>query len=313
MLFPTSKIRPQIGNLLVGRLFMTREALIEAITEIHFTDPAAFDGKDLPSFQEESKKTAGIISSDKISVTTNFTETDIPDNSIALHRIKGTIMADYSWWRFSTKQFVDDIRAADKNPQVIAHFLFINSGGGEAWYLEKALKAVQELEKPVVAYVEKSCCSAAYYIGCGAGRIFSTSINDTVGSIGTMVAFLNIIPYFEAMGAKWIEQYAEQSTLKNKDFNNLLDGKPKKYKEKWLNPLAGQFIEAVRGARSELAALPAKHDVFAGEAYSSEKGRTIGLIDEIADLEVALQYTLDEGKKWQARVSQQTQMQTYID
>ena len=183
----------------------------------------------------------------------------------------------------------------------------------EAWYLEKAYAAVGELQKPVIAFIEKRCCSAAYYIGCNTNRIFSTSINDTVGSIGTMVAFLDIIPYFEKMGAVWIEEYANQSHKKNKRFNNLLDGKPKEYKEKELDPLAEQFINAVRAARDPLQQLPEKHDVFAGDSYSSEEGRSIGLIDEIAELEHALSYTLEQGRKWKAKIEKQTRMHTYID
>lgn len=294
---------------------MTREALIKVITEMHFSDPKDYYEREIPTYQDQSKSLAEELSSDKISLITNFTETDIPDNSIALHRIVGTIFADYDRWRwyFSTKQFIDDIRAADKNPQVIAHFLFINSSGGEAWYLEKAYKAVGELQKPVVAFVEKRCCSAAYYIGCNTGRIFSTSINDTVGSIGVMVAFLDIIPYFEAMGAKWIEEYADQSHKKNARINRLLNGKPKEYKEKELNPLAQQFIAAVRGARDPLGSLPEKHNVFAGDSYFSEEGRSIGLIDEIAELEFALNYTLQQGRKWKAKVEKQNRMHTYID
>jgi len=307
------KLPTALSNLFVDRLFMTREALIGALTEMHFSDPAAYYIEDAPTYQDNSQKLAKDLSTDEISVTTEYDGVDITENSIALYRIIGTILADYSRWWFSTKQFVDDIRAADENPQIIAHFLFINSGGGEAWYLEKALKAVGELSKPVIAYVEKRCCSAAFYIGCGAGRIFSTSINDTVGSIGTMIAFLDIIPYFEALGAKWIEEYANQSTLKNKRFNDLLNGKPKEYKKRELDPLAEQFIKAVRGARRSLAALPDKHDVFAGDSYSSEEGREVGLIDEIADLDYALQYTLEQGRQWKEKIEKQIRMQTYID
>ncbi|MCK5134863.1 MAG: S49 family peptidase [Bacteroidales bacterium] len=315
MLNKNVKFHPKLSNLFADRLFMTREALIGVLTEMHFSDSQAYYEREIPTYQDESKDLAVELSSDEISVTTNFTETDIPDNSIALHRIVGTIFADYDRWRwyFSTKQFIDDIRAADKNPQVIAHFLFINSGGGEAWYLEKAYEAVGELRKPVIAFVEKRCCSAAYYIGCNTGRIFSTSINDTVGSIGTMVAFLDIIPYFEAMGAKWIEEYSNLSHKKNARFNKLLDGKPKEYKEKELDPLAKQFIAAVRQARDPLSKLPEKHDVFAGDSYSSEEGRSIGLIDEITELELALSYTLEQGRKWKAKVEKQNRMHTYID
>lgn len=269
----------------------------------------------MPTYEEESVDIVNKISSDEISLTRSFNETDIQDNSIAFHRVVGTIYADYDrWgWYFSTKQFIDDIRAAERNPQIIAHFVFMNSGGGEAWYLEKAFAAIGELKKPIITFVEKRMCSAGYYIGVNTDRIFSTSINDTIGSIGVMVAFLDTIPYFEKLGAKWHEEYADRSKLKNKKFNDLLDGKPKKYIEKELNPLAEQFIAAVRAGRQQLADLSEKHDVFAGDTYSAQESLAIGLIDEIADLEFALSYTLEQGKKYKAKLEKQSRMQTYIN
>jgi len=306
---------PHISNFFADKLFMTREALMGLLAEVDYSDDQVYIEIEIPTYSRESAQLASVLCSDEISITTNFSDTDIPEDSIALHRIVGPIFAEYDPydWFFSTKQFIDDIRAADNNPRIIAHLVFVNSGGGDAWYLEKAYAAVSELQKPIVTFIEKINASAAYYITSNTDRIFSTSINDTVGGIGTMVAFLDIIPYFEKLGAKWIEEYADQSNLKNKRFNDLLDGKPKKYKEKELNPLAGQFIRAVRAARQPLAGLPEKHDVFAGETYSAQEGREIGLIDEIADMETAIGYTLEQGRAWKAKTEKQTRMHIYID
>lgn len=310
-----TRIPSQLSSFFAEPLFMTQEAFLGFMAELNTASgPASFFwGDDLPTYQDETKKLAAQISSEEISVTSEFYEHDIPDGSIALHRIRGSIIADRSRWWFSTMRFVDDLKAAEENPQIIAHLLMINSGGGEAWYLEKAHQAVRECQKPVIAFIEKNCCSAAYYIGSSADRVFTSTINDCIGSIGVMLAFWDFIPYYESIGFKWIEVYADQSKLKNKDYNDLLKGKPKREKEKWLNPLAGQFVAAVRGARESLAALPEDHDVFAGDVYRSETSESVGLIDEIADLEQVLQYTHSQGMQWRSRSKMNSQIQNYIE
>ena len=311
-------IHPGFSNLFTDKLFMTQEAYLSFISESLFAGNQE-SLLELPSYAELSMELAEKItddsSADDISITTSFKKLDIPDNTIALHRIQGTIFADYDryGWYFSTKQFIDDIRAADENPQITAHLFFVNTGGGEAWYLEKAFAAVGALKKPKIAFVEKRCCSAGEYLILNSDYIFSTSINDTHGSIGVMVAFWDMVPYFKKMGFSYIEEYANQSTLKNKKFNDLINGKPKKYKEKELDPLAEQFIAAARTGRKQLRDLPEDHDVFKGETYDAQESQSIGLIDQINELEFALNYTLQQGKKYKAQIEKQVRMQTLIN
>lgn len=307
------QVHPHFSKLFTDNLFMTKEAVMSFVSNLMLSDNQGVQ-IEIPSYKAESLEIAKMISSEDLSITTSFNETDIPDESIAFHRIVGPIFAEYDrWgWYFSTKQYIDDIRSADRNPQIIAHFNFVNSGGGEAWYLEKAHQAVLELKKPIITFIEKRCCSAGYYIVNPTNRIFSATINDIIGSIGVMVAFWDMVPYFEELGFKWHEHYADQSKLKNKAFNKLLNDKPKKYKEKELNPLAEQFINAVRSGRQSLADLPKKHDVFAGETYRAENSGEVGLIDEISELEFALNYTLQQGLKFKEKMDKQIRMQTLI-
>lgn len=311
-------LHPNVSNFFTDRLFMTQEAYLGFITQMMFSSESGND-IEIPKYSEVSMDLADRLTtgakSDEISITTSFKKLDIPDNSIALHRIQGPIFAEYDrWgWYFSTKQFIDDLRTAEQNPQITSHMFFANSGGGEAWYLEKAFAAVSALEKPNVAFVEKRACSACEYIILPSDYIISTSINDTHGSIGVMVAFWDMIPYFEKAGFKYIEEYANQSKLKNKKFNDLRNGKAKKYKEKELDPLAEQFIAAARSGRKQLGDLPEDHDVFAGETYSAQESRPVGLIDEVNSIEFALNYTLDQGKKYKAKIEKQSKMQSLIN
>lgn len=303
-------LHPHIVAFLGNSHFITREGFAQFMLE-HYNPIITGSELEIPDYQEQTKTMCEDLSSEDINLTNRFNETDIPENSIAFHRIYGTIFAEYDpWgWYFSTKQFVDDLLAADANPKIVAHFILANSPGGEAWFLERAAEVMQSLKKPIVTLTEKRNCSACYYLTVNSNRIYAHTMWDKIGSIGTMIAFLDIIPYFEKLGARWIETYATQSKLKNKRFNDLLDGKDAEFKKKELDPLAEKFIEDVRQGREALGKLEKKHDVFAGDTYFAEDSRSIGLIDDILTLDQALQETLKLGQEYSSK--QQVQSNAY--
>lgn len=289
-------------NYLANARFSNREVL-ESILATMFLNPGSFLSDDGPGYEETSVTMAEQLTAiageidPTINVTNQFRETDIPSNSIAYHRMFGPILADeeYYRWYFSTKRFIKDVKAAEANPKFIAHFLHSNTGGGEAWMLEKAYEAVKNCKKPFIEFTEKKNCSAGLFISSPAKRRFSYTVNDTHGSLGTMVAFMNLKPYFEEMGVKFVEEYAHRSTLKNKKFNDLADGKPKQYITEELDPLQEQFETAVRNARPQLASLKDDHPLWHGETFDARGALEIGLIDEIAELETAVIYAHQQG------------------
>jgi len=264
-----------------NKLWMTRKALNEALSEFFIAQKGGYFGDiEIPTYKEDTnalvKQLAETIN---INVTNEYNSVQILDDSIAFYRIKGTIYAEESYWSFSTKQFRADLLAADANPKIIAHFISTNSGGGEAWFLDVAAETMKNLTKPVVAHYENVAASAAIYLTINADKIYAATHNETIGSIGTMVSFLDIIPYYESIGMKYHEEYAHQSNLKNKKFNDLLNGKPDQYITEELDPLAGQFIEAVSVARPKTGKLGTEHPVFRGETFATEGSIEIGLID----------------------------------
>ncbi|TAJ13042.1 peptidase [Marinilabiliaceae bacterium JC017] len=280
---------PFATKLFTEPLFMTPEARLQAIMHLMALETDA--EMDVIKYGDIASSYAGrVAKTSQINVTTEFNDNGIEANTLAFHFVDGPIWADYDpWgWYFSTKQFRDDLLAADANDRIIGHFVYVNSGGGEAWYLEVAAAAMASLTKPVYVFIEKRCCSAGYYLSAYADKIISATANDTIGSIGTMVGFWDIGPYFESLGLKWHEHYSTLSDLKNKKFNDLLDGKPQQYIKEELDPLAEQFRSAVRDARTPLAALKEDHPVFRGETFATFRAIEVGLIDAQMSLEEAV-------------------------
>lgn len=234
---------------------------------------------------------------DTITITDEFDDEDLPDNSIAYHRIWGVITADSRWW-FSSKQLDADIKTAESNPHISCHVLHINSPGGEAWYLDRLSETLRNCKKPILTIFEQYCCSAGYYIGCHGNKIYALTANDYVGCIGTMCSFYDFEGYFANLGIKLIEAKATNSDLKGKTFDDLRHGKSEKYINDFLNPLNEQFLSVVRSQRSKLTGLPDDAPVLRGETFLSASAIEIGLTDGIRTLSQAIAEALIMGREY---------------
>lgn len=260
----------------------------------------------LPAFDRgDVVRSLPTLSESDIAVTFDLSEVTADKEFVFYHPIAGMILSHpsfyYDWgygWRemFSTTGFLNNLKAADALPNVLAHFLHINSGGGIAWLLDVAAAAMRECKKPIYAFIEYQCCSAAYYLASQATVIKAFTRNDTIGSIGTMISGINLDGYYEQLGIKVVEAYATRSDLKNKKENDLLDGKPEEFITTRLDPLQQQFETNVRAARPALNDLPDDHPVFRGETYFASEAVEFDLIDGILpDLNAALWEAYDLG------------------
>lgn len=232
-----------------------------------------------------------------VTLTDEFDDEQLPDNSIAYHRVWGTIMADSYYW-FSSKQLAADLLAAEANPQISCHFLHINSPGGEAWYLDRLSEVLRNCQKPILTLYEQMCCSAGYYIGCHGNKIYALTENDYVGCIGTMCSFYDFEPYFEKLGIKRVEAKATNSDLKNKTFDDLRHGKDEKFVHDILDPLNVQFLAEVRSQRSQLAELPDDAPVLRGETFYTPQAVELGLADGSRTMPEAVAEAVTMGREY---------------
>lgn len=232
-----------------------------------------------------------------ITLTDEFSDEQLPDNSIAYHRVFGTVMSD-SYYYFSSKQLQSDLLAAEANPQISCHFLHINSPGGEAWYLDRLSETLRSCEKPILTFYEQMCCSAGYYIGCHGQRIYAMTQNDYVGCIGTMCSFYDFEPYFANLGIKKVEAKATKSDLKNKVFDDLRKGQDEQFVKDILDPMNTQFLSEVRAQRSKIADLPDDTPVLRGETFYTPQAVELGLTDGSKTMVEAIVETATMGREY---------------
>ena len=244
-------------------------------------------------------KTGSDLNQPLICLSEEYESTELPEGSIAFHRIIGPIMAE-ARWHFSTIQFERDFLAAEANPAISAHFFFVKSPGGETYYLDAVSKTLRNHTKPIICFVRQMCASAAYYICCHADKIICNTDNDFIGSIGTMVSFNDWSKYDEKMGIRPIEAKATNSDLKNKKTDDLIAGKPKQFIEDILDPLNEQFLSEVQASRPIIGKMERTNPVLRGEIYRAAVAITpeCGLVDEIASFEDAVQTAFDAGQSW---------------
>lgn len=211
-----------------------------------------------------------------------FLDDDIEDGSIAYHPVFGDIRMD-SYWRFSTRRFMADLKDAESNPAIVAHLIHVNSAGGEAFGCREAFQLIRSLKKPVIGLIDSLACSAGYYLVAGCNKVYASSIFSEIGCIGTMATFYNDDKMMEDWGYKVHEYYSHLSTRKNKVFNDANDGDGEEYITRFLDPMAQDFIDNVKAARGEIS-----EEAQQGETFYAAEAMAAGLIDGEASMEEVL-------------------------
>ncbi|MEO9474151.1 MAG: S49 family peptidase [Cyclobacteriaceae bacterium] len=216
---------------------------------------------------------------------------DAPEGSTALFHITGPMFKYGSWWAYGTEEIAQMIVAAALHKNISSIVLRIDSGGGAVSSLApliEAIKLAKAKGKSVVAHVDL-CGSCAYYIACECDlTICSNSISSELGSIGVMMDFWDLIPYYEKEGFKHHSIYADQSEDKNKPFKMALEGKYELIKTEYLNPLAIDFQNHVRESRA--GKLNEKiPGILNGKTFYAKEAVEHGLADDIGSLSMAIE------------------------
>lgn len=186
-----------------------------------------------------------------------------------------------------------DLQRAAKDTEISAVLMRIDSPGGQVFGTQSVVdgvKACQAAGKPVVALCEDGLmCSAAYWIGSAADTIIATHETCTIGSIGVMASWADAQPYFEKLGVKFHEVYAEQSSQKNADFAAAGKGDYKAVQAN-LTAIAGGFLGSVRSNRGDRlnAKLFEKSGASAGKTFFAGQAGDIGLLDALGSFQDAL-------------------------
>ena len=208
----------------------------------------------------------------------------IDPNGIAHISIHGTLfnkeapyfVAGYGGTDYA--EVLQDIAVASKEAKGI--FLTVDSGGGHACGNDKVAKAVSQCAKPVFAYTDGMCCSAAYAIASGVSYICA-SADSTVGSIGTILPLMDVSGLWQSLGIKPDYITNREGTLKTA-------GYPPSQNEDERSALQAETQEYFELFKSHvLANRQIANDDMRGQAFVGVEALKRGLVDEICDEKTA--------------------------
>lgn len=135
-------------------------------------------------------------------------------NGVAIIPVKGPLMRSFSYWMWSYEEILRDLRLAQRDEDVSAIVLEIDSPGGLVSGCADMARAIRMSgPKPVEAFIGGLGASAAYWIASATDRITLGS-GAVVGSLGSVIEYVDMEPMFEKMGARIIRVVAEQSPNK---------------------------------------------------------------------------------------------------
>ncbi len=206
-----------------------------------------------------------------------------PKGSVAVIAMRGPLMKDDQYCgpvgMASMGQMIKD---ADAHQNIDGIILKIDSPGGTVDGTKALADIIKNTEKPIVAFADGLMASAALWLGSATDEIIAADNKTKIGSVGVMLSFQDIQPAFEKMGVKFHNIVATQSKDKNKLYDELREGNYDNYRKEVLDPLADDFINAMRTNRPQIT-----DDLLTGKVYFAEdlQGK---LVDSIGDFSFAI-------------------------
>lgn len=218
----------------------------------------------------------------------------ITDGNIALIKISGVIVTDDGMSLFgkgtaSSTKIVEKIKEATEDSAIKAIILEINSPGGSAVAsdeIAQAVKAAQEKNKTVVAWIREVGASGGYWIASSADVIVANRMAIT-GSIGVIASYLD----YSGLITKYNVSYQRLVAGKYKDIGSPfkpLSAEEEEFMQKRLDMLHDIFIDEVAHNRQ----LPVEQvrELANGLFYLGEEAKERGLVDILGGKEEAIKY-----------------------
>lgn len=214
---------------------------------------------------------------------------EAPKNSVAIMSLNGVITKydqECGPSGMLTKSNLLNRCYAEDNIKAIV--LNIDSPGGEGYGYRVMQEAIENRNKPIVAFCNDFTASAAFGIAAGCDKVIANSEMCQVGSIGSYQTIVDKRAYFEKQGIKLIDIYASKSVDKNGDVKKALEGDTKPL-EKRCDTFNDWFISCIANSRSGI--INEDQGTWGtGKMFFAPEAIELGLIDGIDTLENVLNY-----------------------
>ncbi|MEM1345182.1 MAG: S49 family peptidase [Pseudomonadota bacterium] len=173
--------------------------------------------------------------------------------------------------------------------------LDIDSPGGMIDLVPEAAALVADKRRegrPIYAVANTMMCSAAYWIGCQADRVFATP-SGLVGSIGVRAMHMDHSQKLKRDGIQVTHLFAAPRKAEGNP-HSPLDGVARAALQDEIDRAYGRFVAVVAATRGVPEAVvradpeKAERHMGGGRAYDAERALALGMIDEIATLDAVI-------------------------
>jgi protease IV len=209
--------------------------------------------------------------------------------SVAVVEMEGAIGP-----RIKVSEYVKLFRSLEQNEHVRAVVLDIDSPGGSAPgsnYLYLAVKSLVA-RKPVIAFIRGIGASGAYMFACPATKIVAIP-SAIIGSIGVISMRPSIYEALERIGVQMSVTKSDRLKDMGSMFREATEEEKQKEQE-LVDDLYDQFLDIVAEGRG-IDKKRAK-ELATGEVYTARRCVELGLVDELGDLERAIDLAAELGE-----------------
>jgi protease-4 len=187
----------------------------------------------------------------------------------------------------SADSIIEKLNSAEKNEDIDAVILDIDSPGGTPVSADEIMTALSLIEKPTVSVMRDRGTSAAYWVAAGTDYIIASPISD-VGSVGVTMSYTEFASSSEDAGSRWIDL----SSGAFKDAGNperALREEEEEYFQSQVNTIHEYMVDRISSARKvisrdELATLAD------GRAFLGVEALELKLIDMLGGFDEAKTY-----------------------
>lgn len=209
------------------------------------------------------------------------------ESKIHILHLQGTMFRYDNCGMPGSKTMARALRQYDQDSSVIGHIIVADSGGGASSAVSDLAEAIRSCSKPVVGFIDGTAASACIYALSYCQKLIAHQPMNFIGCVGVMVELSGFSRYHkDADGEIYARIYADQSSEKNLEYEQALEGNASIIKETCLNPLAEQFIHDMKANRPGCT-----DDQLKGKTYFA-KDVVGSFIDSIGTMDDAIDAVL---------------------
>lgn len=186
------------------------------------------------------------------------------------------------------------IRDAREDPSIKGIILRIDSGGGSALASETIWREIELCKtgddaKPVIVSMSGTAASGGYYIACNADNIVAqpTTITGSIGVIGLLV---NMERFYDKIHINWETVKKGAHADFGSPFRAMTEDERDALRES-IDTTYWDFVDKV--AQGRKMSKDDVHEIAQGRVWTGRQARELGLVDELAGMNRAIEIVKD--------------------